>query len=167
MIARYKDDSDDSDSDSSDDSYSAPNCGKDSSDSSSSDSEGSSVAVRQATTVTGDVSDADGIKKQTSLLMEEMQCQRRLLRGPEVDEFDSQWGVEPTGEFASEVQYRYGCLREEKGALETIEQEMELVEKRAEEKIDKLRIATDAHTGLEIMHQFVLDLLGRETAAAR
>ena len=95
-----------------------------------------------------------------------MQCQRRLLKGPEVDEFDSRWGVDLTGEFVSEVQYRYGC-REEKGALETIEQEMELVEKRAEEKIDKLRIATDAHTGLEIMHQFILDLLGRETCAAR
>ena len=34
-------------------------------------------------------------------------------------------------------------------------------------KIEKLRLATDEHTGLEILHLFVLDLLGRDTPAAR
>ena len=35
------------------------------------------------------------------------------------------------------------------------------------EKIAKLRTATDEHIGLEIIHLFVIDLLGRNTPAAQ
>ena len=41
------------------------------------------------------------------------------------------------------------------------------MEKESEEKIAKLRTATDDHIGLEIIHLFVLDLLGRDTPAAK
>ena len=34
-------------------------------------------------------------------------------------------------------------------------------------KVEKLRFATDIHCGLEILHTFVLDLLGRGTPAAK
>ena len=45
--------------------------------------------------------------------------------------------------------------------------ELKLVEKESKEKVEKLRFATDAHAGLEILHLFILDMLGRDTAVAR
>ena len=44
---------------------------------------------------------------------------------------------------------------------------MEAVRRESLKKIEKLRFATDVHCGLEILHSFVLDLLGRSTPAAK
>ena len=43
---------------------------------------------------------------------------------------------------------------------------MEIIELSGYTEFEKLNIATDAHTGLEILHLFIKDLLGRDTPAA-
>jgi hypothetical protein len=48
-----------------------------------------------------------------------------------------------------------------------IRKELKVVEREAKAKTKKLAVATDSHTGLEILHLFILDLLGRETSAAQ
>ena len=53
------------------------------------------------------------------------------------------------------------------GTKPVLTREIELVKDQTGLKIEKLRLATDAHAGLEIMHLFVLDLLGRDTAAGK
>jgi len=52
-------------------------------------------------------------------------------------------------------------------ADKSIRNELQLVRKQSAEKVEKLSMAVDEHIGLEILHLFVLDLLGRETPAAR
>ena len=44
---------------------------------------------------------------------------------------------------------------------------MDAVRRETLKKVEKLRFATDIHCGLEILHTFVLDLLGRGTPAAK
>ena len=53
------------------------------------------------------------------------------------------------------------------GAKDLIQREIKIARETAAKKAEKLRIATDAHTGLEILHLFIMDLLGRYTPAAR
>ena len=48
-----------------------------------------------------------------------------------------------------------------------IREEIKFVQEESKKKIEKLRSADDDHIGLEIMHLFVLDVLGRETKCAR
>ena len=75
--------------------------------------------------------------------------------------------IDPTGEF-----YRHrsnlSCFQSKQGSAETlIRTEMIAVRKETLQKVEKLRFATDIHCGLEILHTFVLDLLGRSTPAAK
>ena len=99
-------------------------------------------------------------------LSEELSMQRRYLRTSELEEFDRQWGIDPTGEFVREERLGF-CIQIKAGARETIAKEIDSVKKMTLQKIDKLKLATDEHTGLEILHLFILDLLGRDTAAAK
>lgn len=48
-----------------------------------------------------------------------------------------------------------------------IHQQLEDIHKLAAEKISKLSLATDVQIGLEILHLFILDLLGPESTAGR
>jgi hypothetical protein len=41
------------------------------------------------------------------------------------------------------------------------------VRSESEKKIQKLKVAHDAHIGLELLHTFILDLLGRNTPVAK
>ena len=100
-------------------------------------------------------------------LSNEISCQRRLLKASELELFDEQWGIDPTGEFATGDRSIIPCMKHKDGAYEIISQQLQLVEKEVQQKCEKLMIATDAHTGLEILHLFIKDLLGRSTAAAR
>jgi hypothetical protein len=100
-------------------------------------------------------------------LSNEISCQRRLLKASELELFDEQWGIDPTGEFATGDRSIIPCMKHKDGAVEIISQQIQLVEKEVQQKCEKLMIATDAHTGLEILHLFIKDLLGRSTAAAR
>lgn len=45
--------------------------------------------------------------------------------------------------------------------------EVTTVQTLTKRKVEKLRIASDSHIGLELMHLFMLDLLGRDTPVAR
>jgi WD40 repeat protein len=60
-----------------------------------------------------------------------------------------------------------GCVAVRAGVRETICREIDPVKSLTRSKVQKLRLATDRQTGLEIMHLFVLDQLGRDTPAAR
>jgi hypothetical protein len=99
-------------------------------------------------------------------LAEEVQCQRRLLKPEELDEFDTQWGLDPTGEFVNGDRTIANCFRGRAGAEDLILHELEDVKAQTIKKAEKLNIASDAHTGLEILHLFIKDLLGRDTPAA-
>ena len=67
-------------------------------------------------------------------------------------------------------------MRRETGALcsktsldteRMLRAEIKFVREESKKRIEKLKLAEDDHIGLEIMHLFVLDVLGRETAVAR
>ena len=104
-----------------------------------------------------------------SKLSDDINCQRQYLKPSEFAEFDCQWGIDPTGEFVRGEKSFKSCFKRIDGAEETIKKEIDHVKKVkvSEEKIEKLNLATDEHIGIEMMHLFVLDLLGRETPAAR
>ena len=106
----------------------------------------------------------------TDTLFQELEAnvsmQRKLLRHSELDAFDRQWGIDPTGEFVRLERVGF-CVTTKIGAKETISREIDAVKKISFLKIEKLKLASDAHAGLEILHLFVLDLLGRDTSAAR
>ena len=104
--------------------------------------------------------------------------QRKVLHPSEYDQFDFQWGLAPTGEyirvrtvtdwfsrmFSSHL--RENAFRS-RTAETIIRNEMDYVQDVAKEKVEKLKYASDADISLEIMHLFVLDLLGRDTSAAK
>ena len=100
-----------------------------------------------------------------SELWNDICCQRRQLKPLDLDEFDRQWGIDPSGEFA---RYDSGmwCKRSSSSTESVMRNELQWVSSEAQLKIDKLRIATDEHLGLELLHLFILDLLGRHTPAA-
>lgn len=111
-------------------------------------------------------------------LFVEITCQRRLLREDELEEYDAQWGVDPTGEFVkgqfrgdpkslSARMRKFLCNRIHRGAAEQLKKEISEVLKESSSKVNKLKYATDSHVGLELLHMFIVDILGRETAAAR
>jgi Ca2+/Na+ antiporter len=99
--------------------------------------------------------------------MEEIAYQRRYLKGTELDAFDAQWGLDPVGEFARGEPSRIPCFRGKPGAEELIGKEVIFVSVETAKKVEKLQYATDQHSGLEILHLFIMDLLGRKTPAAR
>ena len=100
-------------------------------------------------------------------LVKQVYSQRGLLKPSEVEEFDSQWGMDPTGEFVAPESSIVPCFPSKPGAEELIRREMMVVAHVTNKKAEKLRIATDTHIGLEILHLFIMDLLGRYTPAAR
>jgi hypothetical protein len=48
-----------------------------------------------------------------------------------------------------------------------IKTELSNVRSESEKKIQKLKVAHDTHIGLELLHTFILDLLGRNTPVAK
>ena len=100
-------------------------------------------------------------------LMKEIASQRRLLKINELEYFDEQWGVDPSGEFVKADKSMFSCFKSKLGSYEIILQELSFVKTETRKKTEKLKIATDGHIGLEILHLFIKDLLGRCTPAAR
>jgi hypothetical protein len=83
--------------------------------------------------------------------------QRQQLTLLQKQFFDNKWGI-------TEESLRSKILPD--GAEEQIRNEIEHVMNKKKEKISKLKIATREHIGLELLHLFILDLLGRDTPAA-
>ena len=48
-----------------------------------------------------------------------------------------------------------------------MKRELRLVYEEAKKREKRLKVATDAHTGIEILHSFILDLLGKDSHAAQ
>lgn len=66
--------------------------------------------------------------------------------------------VDPTGEFS-----KHGF----RSAEDSLRNEMKFVQRETKSKLEKLLVAPDSQIGLELLHLFVLDILGRDTPAAK
>jgi hypothetical protein len=96
----------------------------------------------------------------------ELYAQRDLLKVVERSAFEAQWGIGPSGRLGEAAPRSLSCAK----ALPTdraIQAEISFVQREAFDKYEKLKLANDSHVGLELLHLFVLDLLGRETPAAK
>ncbi len=67
--------------------------------------------------------------------------------------------------------YRSSMWRWLRGRPRTVEsvifEEVQYAMSESMSKAEKLRAAEDSHIGLEMLHLFILDLLGRDSAAAK
>lgn len=73
--------------------------------------------------------------------------------------------VDPTGEFSKQW---FGSWTINLGSAEnSLKKEMKFVQNETKIKLEKLRTAEDSQIGLEMLHLFVLDILGRDTPAAK
>ena len=94
--------------------------------------------------------------------------QRQRLNGTALDEFDAQWGIlrhtdtilaRSQSSDLSEVLFISGIF-------DTIFHDIGTVRNRAIAKVDALRVTTEEQKGLEILHLFIMDLLGKDSSAA-
>jgi hypothetical protein len=94
--------------------------------------------------------------------IDDVLLQRECMRDDteEARVFDSQWGIEQLP--GAERKFAFITF-----AADTILEEVEEVVADAEEVIESLPDYNVKHAGLEILHLFMVDLLGRNTAAAR
>lgn len=69
--------------------------------------------------------------------------------------------MDPTGEFSRQRQLSWLLWTQLKSTSEIIKKELGYVRDVSESKIKKLEYASDVQIGMEILHYFVLDLLGR------
>jgi hypothetical protein len=104
--------------------------------------------------------------KQFLALSEEIDLQRRYVPSNEVDSFDAAWGIDPTGEFVKRDVLTWTGFHHVDAAL-NIKNEIALVNKESSRMSEDLKVATDEHIGVALLHLFILDVLGRQTAAAR
>ena len=114
-----------------------------------------------------------GMKFTYSELISNIVAQREVLmdRNPkEVDFFDNEWGWDHlAGDFKTS-DYEdggRGCLQKKVPLSTKVHADLEEATRITQLKLRKLRQSLDAHKGLEIIHLFILDLLGRDTAAAK
>lgn len=87
--------------------------------------------------------------------------QRKELKRSQQDGFDEMWGIDPTGEFSKQRQNYLFFWFETKSSANLIKKELSFVREETKKKCRKLEYASDVQTGLEILHYFILDLLGR------
>lgn len=66
--------------------------------------------------------------------------------------------VDPTGEFSK---------RRFRSAEDILRKEMKFVQSESRSRSQKLLLAPNSQIGLELLHLFVLDILGRDTPAAK
>jgi hypothetical protein len=95
--------------------------------------------------------------------------QRALLASRVQPSFDEKWGLDSRGSFESRTQQSWFGLRSSRRvSSETlIREEMKSVRNETLSKYEKLRLATNVQIGLELLHLFILDLLGRTTPVAQ
>jgi len=141
------------------------------------------ITINNASTI-GDIVNQDGVlTSNTNAIVEsrgltarvesafmeltvDIKDQRRKLRPFEQEDFDAKWGVDPTGEFSQQNNGLF-CCSFRKNAKQIIMNEIRSTIVESDAKIDKLRLATSMQIGLEILHLFVLDILGKTTSAAK
>ena len=97
-------------------------------------------------------------------LKDELTCQRKLLNSFDLEVFDRQWGIEPN---LSIITSDYDRIQFKLGVHDKIHKQITLVKKDVYMKEAKMKITTDENVGLEILHLFIKDLLGKTTPAAK
>ncbi len=95
------------------------------------------------------------------VLKNDINFQRKLLRPCEIETFDEQWGVDPSGSFAVQT----GWLGSKRSDV-LIQRHLSQVTKEKNARLQKLKGLPDENKGLELLHLFVMDLLGQDTTAA-
>jgi len=93
--------------------------------------------------------------------------QRRNLKNNQKEVFDTMWGIDPTGEFSKQTERTLFCTLRTMSAESAIKKELMFVKAETQSKYEKLRFATDVQIGMEILHLFIVDLLGRDTPVAK
>ncbi len=69
--------------------------------------------------------------------------------------------IDPTGEFSQQRQNYFLFWSRTKSSADVIKGELKYVREETKSKTQKLQHASTVQTGLEILHHFILDLLGR------
>lgn len=109
-------------------------------------------------------------------LLNDINCQRRLLSEEELLEYDKQWGLDPTGEFICQGTSIWNIsnvgriLRRRINstpAAEVLLRELKHVQFQTDMITKDMRTKTDSQRGYELLRIFILDILGRDTVAAR
>lgn len=100
-------------------------------------------------------------------LMNDINLQRRLLDINQLNEFDDEWGIDPTGNFTKKTIFTYKyCSYNVMDTENIICNEIINVKQESEMKLEKFKNLNEKDIGLEMMHTFMLDLLGRKSRAA-
>ena len=134
------------------------------------------AAATTTTTTSNDnsihnIDNASTIDLMLEKLIEQVLSQRKFIKEDDLIDYDQQWGIDningnlKNSNYDDSSNYRRNNNRET--TYEILKNELNLVQTISNEKIKKLQIATDAHVGLEIIHLFIKDLLGRTTSAAK
>lgn len=111
-------------------------------------------------------------------LLNDINCQRRLLSEEETIEYDYQWGLDPTGEFISKNVNKISIwntanmcklLRRRKTgvAAEVLLKELDYVKAQTDLITKDMQNKTDSQRGYDLLRIFILDILGRDTISAR
>jgi len=112
--------------------------------------------------------DNNTIINHNSTLFDDINLQRRILMMNDLNIFDDKWGIDPTGSFIKKTKYHYITCKNETIDVENIlKQELELVDTESKMKIEKFKNINEKYIGLELLHIFILDLLGRDTNASK
>lgn len=114
------------------------------------------------------MSNQDNAKLLLTELINDISLQRTMLQPEQRSVFDEKWCLDSTtGAFLSKDLYYYWKGRRTISVQHMVEEELLEVEKESDQVALRLSAATDRDVGLEILQQFVADLLGRDTPAAR
>jgi hypothetical protein len=97
-----------------------------------------------------------------SELVRDIDSQRLTLRPSEIEAYDGSWGVSERDESA-----RCACWAGRLDSSGAIKREMEVVEEEVGKRYMKLVSSPDNLVGVELLQLLVLDLLGRDSVAAK
>jgi hypothetical protein len=93
--------------------------------------------------------------------------QRKALVAKEQMKLDSLWGLTMHGDFVKHGAPLNSILcKQVNSAADVIKKEMQFVKEETKRIVERLRPQSDAKKGIEILHLFILDLLGRGTPNA-
>jgi hypothetical protein len=104
-------------------------------------------------------SDVSNFQKH-STIFNDIFLEFKCLKASEREVFMEQWGLDSSGCFIKDSTLQISTEAKIRSELESVVREVNL-------KLDNLKSANNEHIGLELLHLFILDILGRETFAAR
>jgi hypothetical protein len=86
----------------------------------------------------------------------------------ELDDFDDEWGLDPTGNFTKKTHYNYkSCNNITIDTEKILQNELIFVENETKVKVKKFKHIDEKYVGLEMLHIFIIDLLGHDSIAAK